>query len=123
MSKNKGGHAADSFVFEHFTPVGERTQARRWNMRCNYCPDSAAIIIHRDSHCVRHLSTAGSKDGCPNAPADVRAEARARLMKKGGMEIPAEVDSDIEIIEQEPPAPGSSKKAKTSADTSASTGK
>ena len=33
MSKNlKGGHPVDEFVHKHFTPVGEKTKAKRWNI-------------------------------------------------------------------------------------------
>ena len=92
MSK-KGGHPVDEFVHTHFTPIGEKTTSKRWNMQCNYCPaETVKLIIHRDSRCLAHLAKTG--DGfCAKAPLEVREEARRRLMTKGGLEI-AEPDSD-----------------------------
>ncbi|KAF9471658.1 hypothetical protein BDN70DRAFT_998543 [Pholiota conissans] len=48
MSKNKGGQPVDEFVHLHFTPVGEKTASRRWNMRCNYCPGDAHMHTPRE---------------------------------------------------------------------------
>ncbi|KAF8158576.1 hypothetical protein B0H34DRAFT_656142, partial [Crassisporium funariophilum] len=61
-------------------------------MQCKYC--TAPPIVHRDSRCLSHL---GKEGECPNAPANVKIEARCMLMKKGGMEI-AEPDSDGETM-------------------------
>jgi len=69
ITQRKGGQAVDEFVHQNFTPVGEKTKGRRWNMRCNYCPDSAPLIVHRDSRCLLHLSGVD----CKNAPGDVKA--------------------------------------------------
>ncbi|KAF8973344.1 hypothetical protein BDZ97DRAFT_1614566, partial [Flammula alnicola] len=111
MSKNKGGHPVDEFIHEHFTPVGEKTASKRWNMQCNYCPaDTAKLIVHRDSRCLQHLGKTG-EGFCLHAPMEVREEARRRLMVKGGIEIP-EPDSDVEIISGE--IATTSKKAKVS---------
>jgi hypothetical protein len=97
MSTNKGGHPVDEFVYSHFTTVGEKTASKRWNMRCKYCPNTAKLIMHRDSRCLTHLAKTG-EGFCSNAPPEVRAEARRRLMAKGGLEIP-ESTSDVEISE------------------------
>jgi hypothetical protein len=93
MSK-KGGHPVDEFVHEHFTPVGTRTKAKRWNMHCKYCPATAQLIVHRDSRCLQHLAKTG-EGFCSHAPAEVKEEARRRLMVKGGMEI-TEPSSDCD---------------------------
>jgi hypothetical protein len=114
MSKNlKGGHPVDEFVHKHFTPVGEKTKAKRWNMRCNYCPaDAVKLIVHRDSRCLAHLAKTG--DGfCSHAPADVKEEARRRLMVKGGIEV-AEPPSDCDDNEAEIIVGEISKKGKVS---------
>lgn len=117
MSTRKGGRALDDFIYEHYSTVGERTPAKRWNMRCNYCPESAKTILHRDQRCLTHLSKPGSDGSCPNAPADVRSQARSKLMAKGGIEIP-QIDSDIEIIDVDTAVseagPSSSKRTKIS---------
>jgi hypothetical protein len=97
MSTKKGGHPVDEFVHSHFTTVGEKTASKRWNMRCKYCPNTANLIMHRDSRCLTHLAKTG-EGFCLNAPPEVRAEARQRLMAKGGLEIP-ESTSDVEISE------------------------
>jgi hypothetical protein len=112
MSK-KEGHPVDEFVHAHFTPVGDKSKSKRWNMRCNYCPvDIAKLIVHHDSRCLLHLAKTG--DGfCAHAPAEVREEARRRLMVKGGIEIAEPVSNDCaELIVGEITV--TSKKAKVS---------
>jgi len=90
---HKGGQKADPFVFTHFSAVGKRdAKTKRWSVQCKYC--TAPPIVHRDSHCLSHL---GKEGVCPNAPANVKIEARRLLMKKGGIEI-AEPDSDGETM-------------------------
>ena len=83
MSHSNGGRPHNEFVFEHYNKMGVRNpKTKHWQVECHYCPDKK-IIEHRDMNCLQHLA---NPQLCPNAPADVRKEARRLIMVKGGIE-------------------------------------
>ncbi|KAF9521621.1 hypothetical protein CPB83DRAFT_743688, partial [Crepidotus variabilis] len=82
-SQKSGGRHPEPFIFEHFTKVGAmNSSTKKWNVRCNYCPPNALLILHRDNRCLNHLT-----DKCANVPKVVKEAAQLKVMQKGGLEI------------------------------------
>jgi len=87
----ESGKPPDEFIYEHSTKKEQIVKSKRWKIECNYCP-GLVVIKHRDSRCLNHMI-----NNCKNVPADVKREARTRLMKRGGIEI--KIDGSDEEME------------------------
>jgi len=72
-------------------------------MTCKYCLASeAALIVHRDVHCLSHLAKTDRQGNCKHVPLEVQREAWHLLMLKAGIEKvgTSDEDGEVEIVEE-----------------------
>lgn len=96
MAEGNPGHRPMAAILTaNFTKVRQlNNKSQRWILSCNHCPQAPPTEIeNRDNRCLIHLST---PQACPQAPEQVRRDARLALMGKGvpmGVEGPVLRDS------------------------------
>jgi len=84
MTSTARGRPAAPIIQANFTVIEKvDNKSHRYWYKCNHCADGTggSRIQGRDNNHVKHLT---DPKKCPNAPEDVRKEARIFLAGKGG---------------------------------------